>query len=167
VVCFDAQVNRWMRQGVNARGRYLQQGERSRGGLPFMIIRMKELGCHGASGARKMNQFEPRRTRTASTGYSWGWVRRKGGAGSRDLRCCAIVRFLLAGPCCRSNCRDSLARSRSLRRDARMGLCCQISNGRQPIGRLAFWANKKDVRIGRGRCLYRTLGSALLRGERG
>jgi hypothetical protein len=22
------------------------------------------------------------------------------------------------------------------------------------MGRLAFWANKKDVRIGRGRCLY-------------
>ena len=35
------------------------------------------------------------------------------------------------------------------------------------MGRLAFWANKKDVRIGRGRCLYVGLCSALLRGKGG
>jgi hypothetical protein len=52
--------------------------------------------------------------------------------GVSDLEILGVAQscgFLLAGPCRRSNCRDSLARS--LRRDARMGLCWQISNGRE------------------------------------
>jgi hypothetical protein len=39
------------------------------------------------------------------------------------------------------------------------------TEGRQPMGRLAFWANREDVRIGRGRCLY--VGLCLAQGKGG
>lgn len=149
-----------MRQGVNARGKYLQQGERSRGGLPFMIIR---------SGARMPRGFwrsqgesiVPRRR--DSTGYYWGSL--KGGVRYRDLRCCAVLPSL-AVPCLAVVPTSRLRAGLRGCKDAPVGSRCQISNGRAANEQTCFFGNKKYVRVGRrGAACWRGLAQG--EGEKG